>query len=162
MRNFSAVLSLSLMLAGAVQAQPACPVPSTAGGTNAALTSATASPELEPARLILDQAATVTLHPFGEVRFVTAPEKRGDASSFGGVLAVDVREAGTYQVALSAGAWIDVLKDGAAVVSTAHDHGAECSGLRKMVSFALTPGRHVIQLSGNSDETIRVTVSRKQ
>jgi hypothetical protein len=162
MTNFSAVLFLSLLLAGAAQAQPACSAPPAAGGTNVALTSAAASPELEPARLALDQAATVTLHPVGEVRFVTAPEKRGNASSFGGMLAVDVREAGTYQVGLSTGAWIDVLKDGAAVASTAHDHGAECSGLRKMVSFALTPGRHVIQLSGNRDETIRVTVSRKQ
>lgn len=162
MRNFSAVLFLSLLLAGAAQAQPACPVPPAAGVINVALTSATASPELEPARLALDQAVTVTLHPVGEVRFVTAPEKRGDASSFGGMLAVDVREAGTYQVALSAGTWIDVLKDGAAVASTAHDHGAECSGFRKMVSFALMSGRHVIQLSGNRDETVRVMVSRKQ
>jgi hypothetical protein len=161
MRTFATALTVSLLLATAARAQPACPAPSEIAGANVALVSATASPELEPARLALDQAATVTLHPVGEVRFVTAPQKRGDASSFGGMLAVDVREAGTYQVALSAGAWIDVLKDGAAVASTAHDHGAECSGLRKMVSFALTPGRHVIQLSGNKDETIRAMVSRK-
>ena len=74
-----------------------------------------------------------------------------------GGLAVDVREAGTYQVSLSAGAWIDVVKDGAAVASTGHDHGAGC----KMVSFLLQPGRHVIQLSGNKDDTIKVMIARK-
>ena len=161
MRKFAAALSLSLLLATAALAQPACPVPPAGWGTNVVLTSAAASPELEPARLPLDQAATVTLHPGSEVRFAAAPEKPGSAGSYGGMLAVDVHEAGTYQVALSASAWIDVLKDGMAVASAAHDHGAECSGLRKMVSFALTPGRHVIQLSGNKDETIRVMVSRK-
>ena len=104
MRTCATALTVSLLLATAARAQPACPAPSEIAGANVALVSATASPELEPARLALDQAATVTLHPVGEVRFVTAPQKRGDASSFGGMLAVDVREAGTYQVALSAGA----------------------------------------------------------
>jgi hypothetical protein len=144
---------LSLLMMGAAQAQPACP----ATGAGAQLKAATASPELEPARLTLEQAATVTLHPGNDVRFVIAPEKPGAAGSFGGMLAVDVREAGTYQIALSAGAWIDVLKDGTAIASSGHDHGAGC----KMVSFSLQPGRHVIQLSGNKEETIGVVVSRK-
>jgi hypothetical protein len=157
MRNLAVSLCLSLLLIGGARAQPPCPVPS--GGI--ALTSATASPELEPARLLLEQAAIVTLHPVGEVRFVRPPDRRLDVSSFGGMLAVDVREAATYQVSLSAGAWIDVLKDGAEVASTTHEHGAECSGMAKMVSFVLQPGRHVIQLSGNKDDTIKVTVVRK-
>jgi len=95
------------------------------------------------------------------VRFVLKPEKPGSAGGYGGMLVVDVREAGTYQVSLSAGAWIDVLKDGAPVASTAHDHGAECMGIRKMVSFPLQPGQHVIQLSSNKDDTIKVLVARK-
>jgi hypothetical protein len=158
MRIFAIALVLPLFLAGAAQAQPACPAIS---GTNVELKAATASPEFEPARLMLDQAATVTLHPGNDVRFIVAPQKPGAAGSYGGMLVVDVREAGTYQVGLSAGAWIDVLKEGVAVASSAHDHDAGCSGLRKMVSFALTPGRHVIQISGNREDTIKVLVSRK-
>jgi hypothetical protein len=158
MRKLVISLSLSLLMIGAAAAQPACPTPpATSGG----VTSATASPELEPARLMLGQAATVTLHPVGEVRFANPPAKRASVSSYGGMLAVDVREAGTYQVSLSAGAWIDVLKDGAEVASTTHEHGAECSGMAKIVSFALQPGRHVIQLSGNKDATIKVLVAHK-
>jgi hypothetical protein len=158
MRKLAVSLCLSLLLIGSAKAQPSCPTPASGGIT---LTSATASPELEPARLMLEQATTVSLHPVGEVRFVRPPDKRLDVSTYGGMLAVDVREAATYQVSLSAGAWIDMLKDGEAISSTAHDHGAQCSAAAKMVSFVLQPGRHVIQLSGNKDDTIRVTVERK-
>jgi hypothetical protein len=157
MRKLAICLSMSLLMMGAAMAQPACPAP--AGG--AEVKAATASPELEPARLTLDQAASVTLHPGNDVRFVIAPEKTGSAGSYGGMLSLDVREAGNYQVALSAGAWLDMVQDGAAVASTGHEHGAECPGLRKMVSFPLKPGRHVIQLSGNREDTIQVLVSRK-
>ena len=158
MRKLAVSLYLWLLLMGAAQAQPSCPAPPVSASD---LASATASPELEPARLMLGQAVTVGLHPVGDVRFVNAPAKRPNVSSYGGMLAVDARDAGTYQVSLSAGAWIDMLKDGAPVASTAHDHGAQCSASAKMVSFALQPGRHVIQLSGNKDDTIRVMVDRK-
>ena len=157
MRKLAVFLCLSLLMTAAAMAQPACP----AAGGGAEVTAATASPELEPARVTLDQAGRVTLHPGHDVRFVVAPEKPGSAGSFGGMLSLDVREAGTYQVALSAGAWLDMVEDGAAVASTAHDHGTECPGLRKRVSFPLKPGRHVIQLSGSKEDTIQVLVSRK-
>ena len=153
MKSIVIALFVPLLLMGVAQAQPACPAAS--GGVE--LKAATASPELEPARLLLDKPVTVTPHPGNDVRFVLAPEKHGDASSFGGMLVVDVREAGTYRIALSAGAWIDVLKDGTAIASSAHDHGAGC----KMVSFSLQQGRHVIQLSGNKQETIEVLVGRE-
>ena len=153
MKSIVIALFVPLLMMRVAYGQPACPPASGA----AELKAATASPELEPARLLLDKPVTVSLHPGNDVRFVVAPEKHGDASSFGGMLVVDVREAGSYRIALSAGAWIDVLKDGAAIVSSAHDHGAGC----KMVSFSLQPGRHVIQLSGNKQETIGIVVSRK-
>jgi hypothetical protein len=157
MRKFAVSLCLSLLMMGAAQAQSACP----SAGSNLELKAATASPELEPARLNLEQAATVTLHPGNDVQFVIAPEKTGTAGSYGGMLSLDVHEAGTYQVGLSEGAWLDMVQDGSAVASTGHAHDAQCSGLRKMVSFPLKPGRHVIQLSGNKENTIQVVVSRK-
>ena len=153
MRRIVIALLVPLLMMGAARAQPACPP---AGGA-AELKAATASPELEAARLMLDKAATVTLHPGNDVRFVMAPAKHGDASSYGGMLVVDVRETGTYKIALSAGAWIDMVQDGAAVPSGEHGHGQGC----KMVSFVLKPGRHVIQLSANKEETIGVVVTRR-
>jgi hypothetical protein len=156
MKSFAAALVVTMLLAGAARAE--CPA---GWGGNETLTSATASAEFGAARLNLSQAASVTLHPVSEVRFAAPPAKRGDASSYGGMLELDAREAGTYQVSLSAGAWIDMLKDGMEISSTAHAHDAGCSDLRKIVSFPLTPGRYVIQLSGNKDATIRVLVSPK-
>lgn len=158
MNKFAVSLSLSLLMTGAALAQSACPAPD---GAAVELKAATASPKLEPARLTLDKAATVTLHPGNDVRFVITPEKPGSAGSYGGMLSLDVREAGTYQVGLSAGAWLDMVQDGAAVASAGHAHGADCSAMRKMVSFPLKPGRHVIQLSGNKEDTIQVVVSRR-
>ena len=156
MRNIAPALIILLSLAGGARAE--CPAGWGGAGT---LTSATASAEFGAARLNLGQAASVTLHPVSEVRFAAPPAKRSDASSFGGMMALDVREAGTYEVGLSAGAWIDVLEDGAAVPSTAHAHDAGCPDLRKMVTFALQTGRHVIQLSANKEATIKVLVSPK-
>lgn len=80
--------------------------------------------------------------------------------AYGGLLQLNVKNVGTYQVNLSSGAWIDLLKDGTAVMSGAHAPGPACSGIRKTVQFPLQPGRYVIQLSANGDPTIAVMVSR--
>ena len=160
MRNVAAALIMLLPLAGAAQAQTQTQTGCPAGWSNsAALTAATASAEYSAARLVPGQAATVTLHPISEVRFAAPPGRRGDASGYGGMMEIEVREAGTYQVSLSAGAWIDVLKDGTVMASTVHAHETGCADLRKMVSFPLTQGRHVIQLSGNKEAAIKLLVS---
>lgn len=164
MRSFTITLLLAMSLAGGAQAQgqaqnqalTGCPA---GWSSSATLTAATASAEYSSARLTPGQAATVTLYPISEVRFAAPPGRRGDASGYGGMMEMEVREAGAYQVSLSAGAWIDMLMDGNAVTSTAHGHEAGCADLRKMVSFFLSPGRHVIQLSGNKETTIKILVA---
>jgi hypothetical protein len=162
MRSFTITLLLAVSLAGGARGQAQSPTPAgcpTGWSSNAALTAATASAEYSTARLTPGQAAMVTLHPISEVRFAVPPGRRGDASGYGGMMEIEVREAGTYQVGLSAGAWIDMLMDGNAMTSTAHGHETGCADLRKMVSFSLKPGRHVIQLSGNKETTIKILVA---
>ncbi len=124
------------------------------------VTSATRASGLDAAALTPGKAATVTLHPTREVAFVAQPEKPGGSVAHGGLLAVTIADAGTYQISLSTGAWIDLLKDGAAQVSTAHAPGPACSGVRKTVQFSMPAGRYVIQLSANADPTIQVLVSK--
>jgi hypothetical protein len=158
MRTIAAALILLLPLAGGAQTQTQTGCPTGWSGS-AALTSATASAEYSSARLTPGQASTVTLHPISEVRFAAPPARRGDASGYGGMMEIEVREAGTYQVSLSAGAWIDMLKDGTAMASTVHGHETGCADLRKMVSFPLTQGLHVSQLSGNREAAIKLLVS---
>lgn len=112
------------------------------------------------AGLAIGQAANVTLKPTPEVRYALRPEKPGGSVSFGGLIALTVAEAGTYRVALSSGAWIDLVQGGKAVTSTAHGHGPACSGVRKMVDFPLNPGRYVLQLGANGAPQMTVLVVR--
>ena len=67
---------------------------------------------------------------------------------------------------LGSAAWIDVLRDptlgtsGVAppIPSVAHAHGPDCTGLRKMVDFDLMPGRHLLQVVGNSTAVLPMMV----
>lgn len=102
------------------------------------------APELEPGR-----AAPLRLVQGADVEYAVSVEGPDDAG-FGGVLRFTVAEAGTWRIALASAAWIDVVADGKTVASSAHGHGAACSGIRKMVDFPLTPGSYVLQISGNA------------
>lgn len=106
------------------------------------------------------QAADVTLQQTPRVTYPVEPGKPGGSVSFGGLLAFDVAEAGTYRVALGSAAWIDVVEDGASLVSIAHGHGPECSGIRKMVDYTVKPGRHVLQIAASGDAAITVLVTK--
>ncbi len=110
---------------------------------------------LEPGR-----AVDGGLRPTPQVRFALRPEKPGGSVSFGGIYALTVKQAGNYRVALGSAAWIDVLKDGAAVMSIAHGHGPDCSGIRKMVDFTLEPGEYVLQISANPEAKLPLLVTR--
>jgi len=115
---------------------------------------------LRAANLPVAQAAKVTLLSTPQVKYPLRPEKPGGSVSYGGLVGVDIAQAGTYRVALSSGAWIDLVKQGKAATSVAHGHGPDCTGVRKMVDFALTPGRHTLQLGANGDAQITVLVAR--
>ena len=169
--KFFAILATALMMSGAaaaqeMQAAPKCtamvaPPPALAGWTDKQDVSSALKPNgLAKAALTIDHGANVVLHPTREVSYVTQPDKPGGSVASGGLLGVSIASAGTYQVNLSSGTWIDLLKDGAAVLSTAHAPGPACTGIRKTVQFPLQPGRYVLQISANADPSIQVMVSR--
>ncbi|HEX7873443.1 MAG TPA: homogentisate 1,2-dioxygenase [Sphingobium sp.] len=110
--------------------------------------------------LTIGKAVDARLIRTADVRYPLRPEKPGGSVSYGGLFAFTVKDAGTYRVALGAGAWIDVVKDGKPVASSGHGHGPQCSGVRKMVDFPLTPGRYVLQLAANGSESLPVAVVR--
>jgi len=168
---FTAILAAALLASGAagaqeMQAAPKCtelvaPPPALAGWTSKQdVSSASKADGLPRAALTIDRGATVALHPTREVSYVAQPDKPGGSVASGGLLSVSIATAGTYQVNLSSGAWIDLLQDGKAVLSTAHAPGPACTGIRKTVQFPLQPGRYVLQLSANADPIIQVMVSR--
>lgn len=112
------------------------------------------------ASLTVGRGVDATLSPTKKVRYVLRPEKTGMAGSYGGMFSFSVQEAGTYRVALGSGAWIDVVRGGKAVASSAHGHGPQCTQVRKMVDFPLSPGRHVLQIAASHSDDVPVMIAR--
>lgn len=113
-------------------------------------------------RLVVGRAARLALSPTPQVRYLLSPEKPGGSSSYGGLVRVDISEAGTYRVALGSAAWVDLVSAGKAMTSSAHGHGPDCTGIRKMVDFPLTPGRYTLQVAGSSEPQITVMMVRRK
>lgn len=124
------------------------------------LTAAGSKGRTSRARLPVGQAANLTLLQTSQVRYPLRPEKPGGSVSYGGLVRIDVREAATYRVALGSAAWIDLVRGNTAVTSSAHGHGPDCTGIRKMVDFPLTPGSYTLQIAANGEPQITVLVAR--
>lgn len=73
---------------------------------------------------------------------------------------IDVHEAGTYRVALDSAAWIDLVRGNQAVKSIAHGRGPDCTGIRKMVDYPLTPGSYTLQISANGQPQMTALLAR--
>jgi hypothetical protein len=56
------------------------------------------------------RAARLTLLQTPEVRYPLRPEKPGGSVSYGGLIQIDVPEAGAYRLALDSAAWIDLVR----------------------------------------------------
>lgn len=141
---------------------PATPAPlpaELAGWTRMTPIAAGIAPAAAPS-LSIGTGFHASLGPGAAVGYVVAPTKPGEAGTSGGLFAVTVAAAGRYRVALGAGAWIDVLRDGKPIASAAHDHGPACSPVRKMVDFDLQPGRYVLQIVGSKAATLDLMIAR--
>ena len=164
-----ALLAVAVLLApSAAPAQAADPhCPATDASLPAELAPWTAKAELASAAKPADLAGAVlqpgaatnaTLHPTDEVAYVAPPHKPQGPASYGGLFALDIKQAGTYRVALGSGAWIDVLADAKPPTEAAFGPGPSCSTIRKTVFFALAPGRYLIQLSANAAPATAIMV----
>jgi hypothetical protein len=120
---------------------------------------AAGEPQRLPA-LAVGQAANLTLLQTPQVRYPLRPDKPSGSASYGGLVGITIAQAGTYRVALSSGAWVDLVRDGKAVTSVAHGHGPACTGVHKMVDFPLMPGRYTLQFDAIAEAKMRVLVAR--
>ena len=77
-----------------------------------------------------------------------------------GLVRLDVAEAGTYRVAMGSAGWLDLVRSGEVAVSIAHGRGPDCTGIRKLVDFQLTPGRYTLQIAANGEPQTTVLVAR--
>ncbi|MEH3036841.1 MAG: homogentisate 1,2-dioxygenase [Sphingomonas adhaesiva] len=110
--------------------------------------------------LVIGRATDLRLTTADRVTVAAAPGRDAEAGSTAGLALFQVARAGTYRVALGEAAWIDVIRAGRALPSTAHGHGPMCSGIRKIVDFRLTPGRYVLQIAGTPAASVPVMIAR--
>ena len=119
------------------------------------------SPEHEVhAPLALGKGYEASLAKKADVVFSVEPEKPGGSVSYSGLFSFTVETAGDYTVALGTAAWIDVLEDGKVLEPSKFGHGPECTTIRKMLTFAMKPGVHVLQVAGNGADMLRVMVTK--
>ncbi len=111
--------------------------------------------------LVSGQAHLLRLLPVADVRFPAKTKEDAKPIGYGGNAALEISRAGTYHVALGWGAWIDVVRDGKPLESIAHGHGPACSGIRKIVDFALQPGRYLVSIDGNEAPEVSILVAAK-
>ena len=158
MSSLFAILLLQAAPAAAPAAAPVCTaaVAPPAGLEAWGATSGTTADAIDPGK-----ATELTLQSIAGVTFPLAPERKPADGTFGGVYHVAIATAGTYRVALQNGAWIDLVRDGKSLTSIAHMEGAPCSGIRKIVDFALQPGTYTLQLSGAKVARIRALIATK-
>ncbi|MDB5714489.1 MAG: homogentisate 1,2-dioxygenase [Sphingomonadales bacterium] len=97
--------------------------------------------------LAVGPATRLTLLPAGEVTPVVGLGHKAKAGTSAGLAALDVSRAGKLDIALSTAAYVDLVSDGKIVASSGHRHGDACTGIRKIVTFDVKPGRYVVQLS---------------
>lgn len=149
-------MPISLLLAAAAAAAPVCDTP--AAPLPAPLSAWT---QAKPAQdmIMPSNAAALTLKPSAGFAYALTPPKPDATDRFSGVVALHIHKAGKYAVALSLPAWIDMIRDGKSVASTAHQHGPDCSGIRKIVVFDLTPGEYRLQLNNSPAASATVLVT---
>ncbi|SNB56921.1 hypothetical protein SAMN06265338_101528 [Rhodoblastus acidophilus] len=140
--------------------QDAAPLPAELSAWTAPnpMTAATRPEELSRAELKPGVAVKAALAHTPEVNYLARPTKPGGGVAYGGLFHIAIAEPGTYRVALGNASWVDVIKDGGKIESSAHGGGPACSGVRKMVDYPMQAGDYVVQLSAGADAQTGVLV----
>ena len=135
----------------------ALPAELTGWASTTPVTAAAGAADIGKAQIPVGSRAEIALLPAAQVQFVT-PEKAPTPGTSSGMVRFTVPSARTYRVALGAGAWIDVVRDGKPIMSGAHAHGVPCTAIHKTVDFSLVPGDYVLQIAGNHDTAISLMI----
>jgi hypothetical protein len=142
------------------QAQAPCPEPSKVWLGAAELPAAHSLAGNPNPALTLGVPVIATLAPAEGLTFAAPLGKPVAPGDKGGLLVFHIGLTGTYRIALGGKAWIDVVQRGKSLLSAAHAHGEPCSGIAKMVDFALVPGDYILQLSDVQAASVPVLLTR--
>lgn len=92
-------------------------------------------------------AVKLALAPARSVKLAVKSGHTAAPGSYAGLAAIDVDRAGRLTVALSSATYVDLVRDGRALVAVAHQRTADCATMHKTVTFAVTPGRYLVELT---------------
>jgi hypothetical protein len=152
----SVIVALLVALSGQAAAQT-CPAPE--GWAKPARHVAAENPRMRFA-LEPNSSAQLELHVQRSVVLATKQGKPGWMNRFAGLAAIDVKKAGKLDVALSSRAYVDLVRDGRTLQSVDHRR-ANCSGVSKVVTFDVEPGRYIVQIADSQARSIRLgTIQR--
>lgn len=108
--------------------------------------------------LAVGRNSMLKLAPAETLGFTPPLARPAKPGTFGATFPLRIARAGSYRFAVSQGAWIDVVGDGKRLESAAHMPGPACSGIAKIVTFALQPGEYLVQLSEAKADAIGAMV----
>jgi len=149
-------LALALVLVPATAfAAPACDVPNgwTKPVAHRAATSADMRFALKPGETV-----ALTLVPDAKVKLAaSSAHKPKPGPRFAGLAAIDLARARAVTIVLSDKAYVDLVREGKVLTSTAHSD-ASCGGIAKSVSFTVTPGRYIVQFTDAPAAALKMAV----
>jgi hypothetical protein len=94
------------------------------------------------------------------VKFDVPPERPArNPDPRGAVLHFEAGAAGTYGVALSERAWIDLVQDGKYLPPAAFVDFMDCAELHKIVAFEVGPGPFTLQLSDATAPSLAAAIT---
>ena len=154
------MLFLGLLLGSLFAQEVNLPVELNAWKSLSYVGAAKSADELSTATLEVGKASYVRLNNTPKMKYVVRPMNEGGTVSYGGIFQIDIKESGTYRIALGNASWIDMTKDAKAAQSIAHNEGPKNSGIRKMVDYNLESGTYVLQLSAGADSSTAILVTK--
>ena len=104
--------------------------------------------------LVPGRATRLTLLPVRNVTFVAKSEHKAKPGTRAGLAALDVARAGKLEIALSSATYVDLVRDGKILPSTAHRRADACTGIHKIVSFDVVRGSYILQLGDAPGESV--------
>lgn len=113
-----------------------------------------------------EKAMKLALEPMSAVTFPVAPtgRRKPEGEAYGGIVHFDSPSSapGSYQVSMDVAGWVDVIQDGKALKSSAHNGKTDCDGVRKSVRFNLDPGPFTVEFSNLKKDSLKFTIRQSE
>ena len=157
-------LRIALALFAALAAEPAFAACEDSAWNTTAIMAHLAAAIPPVADQPLDRASgpglAISLSPVADVAFEAQPERPPrNPDPRGAVLHFGAGAAGTYQIALSQRAWIDIIQDGKYLAPIAFVDFRDCPDLHKIVAFDIGAGPFTLQLSDATTRSIAAAIA---